>query len=87
MEKEIKEKKEVEDCKHEFYCDICGTYLGASYEYEDGYYEEKGKRVDNQFLFDTWYELDKIFCEKCYLKFKKKVLSIAKELGFKKEVY
>lgn len=40
MDKPIEELQTVKFISHKFYCDDCGTYLGESDEYEDGWYEE-----------------------------------------------
>lgn len=78
------ETRTVEECVHNFYCDGCNKYLGSSEECDDGYYNKLGEFHLHFFIKDSWYGVDKIFCDKCKEKFIEKVTTALTDLGFDK---
>ena len=60
MEKIIKEVREIEDIKHSFYCDKCNSYLGTSYEHEDGWYDKLGE-FELKLNVNGWLCIKKMF--------------------------
>ena len=84
MEKILKTTKYVEDNKHEFYCDKCGKYLGASHEYDDGWYERIGE-FELKFYVDDWYRIKKCLCDDCRERFINNVKWNLTNMGFEKD--
>lgn len=81
MEKTIKEVKEIEDIKHEFYCDECNCYLGTSLEYDDGYYKKFGE-LELKFYVDGWLYINKCLCDKCKSEFIHNIRETLLNIGF-----
>lgn len=81
MEKTIKEIVEVEDIRHEFYCDECNEYLGVSYECDDGWYSKLGE-FKLSCNIDGWLHLEKCLCNKCKYEFINKVRKNLFDIGF-----
>lgn len=75
----------IEKNYHQFYCDECGSFIGESFEYEDGYYQEQGEYTIKTFIEakDTWFKLRKCYCDKCKDKFTNNFVEILENLGFK----
>ena len=67
---------------HYFYCDDCGTYLGATEEYDDGWYGEKGKFELSFCVSSRWYRMNKQLCDECREKVLSKVADNLIQLGF-----
>ena len=67
---------------HHFYCDDCGKYLGASYEYPDGYYEEIRRFELKLYLSDGWYRKRSILCDGCRKNFIESMRKTLTEKGF-----
>ena len=84
MEKTIKKIIEVEETRHEFYCDRCGEYLGASYECEDGWYKKFGE-FELKCYIDGWLHLKRCLCNKCQHELINKVKTTLFNIGFKVE--
>ena len=65
---------------YEFNCDICGKYLGFSYEYDDGYVSVPDKAVEVNEKFTISLEKCRglkskyeYLCEDCYNKYLEKI--------------
>ena len=84
MEKIRKTTKYIEENKHEFYCDECEKYLGASYEHDDGWYDKKGM-FELKFYVDGWYHVKKCLCDDCIERFIRKVEWNLINMGFEIE--
>ena len=86
MDKIEIQTKTIEQRYHNFYCDHCGTHLGTSEEYEDGYYHQYGHFIIN---FPTpqgyRYKADKYLCDQCKEKYLSELYTALEQLGFKKE--
>lgn len=81
MEKTIKEIVEVEDVRHEFYCDECNKYLGVSYEFDDGWYKKLGD-FEMKYYVDGWLYLRRCLCDKCRYELINKFRKILFDFGF-----
>lgn len=81
MEKTIKEIIEVEDIRHEFYCDECNEYIGTSYEHSDGWYEELGE-LELKLNVNGWLRVNKCLCAKCKYEFINKLRTNLFDIGF-----
>lgn len=81
MKKTVTEVVEVEETRHEFYCDECDKYLGTSYEYDDGWYNELG-RFELKCNINGWLRLEKCLCDKCKYEFVNKVRANLLDIGF-----
>lgn len=82
---QVTERKiEINKKMHNFYCDGCGTFLGASEEYDDGYYHECGG-FELKLHTDKWYAFKKHYCDNCRREFLNKLNLGLKELGFYEE--
>lgn len=84
MKKTITEVVEVEETRHEFYCDECGKYLGVSYECDDGWYKRLGEFELNCYI-NGWLHFKKCLCDKCKYEFENKVRATLLDIGFKVE--
>lgn len=84
MKKTITEIIEVEENEHEFYCDECGKYIGTSYEYDDGWYDELGE-FELACNINGWLRLKKCLCDKCAHEFINKVRTVLFDIGFEVE--
>lgn len=69
---------------YEFYCDICGTKIGESKEYDDGYVEKLGA-FEHSIYFSGWYKFNKCLCPNCQKEYHHKIINTLIELGFKKD--
>ena len=67
---------------HHFYCDGCGSYLGNSTEYDDGYYEPIGRYEEKFLLTHTWYKISRCLCEECAKKKTEEIYDALIKLGF-----
>ena len=83
MEKVEINTRQIEDSIHHFYCDDCGTHIGSSHEYDDGWYQELGKFELNWLTPNGWYKLEKCLCNDCRDKFLDKVYAGLEAVGFK----
>lgn len=81
MKKTITEIVEVEETRHEFYCDRCGKHLGVSYECEDGWYKELGN-FELRYFANGWMRLKKCFCDKCKYEFMNELRHTLFNAGF-----
>lgn len=81
MKKTITEIVEVEEIRHEFYCDECNRYLGVSYECEDGWYDSLGD-FELKCNINGWLHLRKCLCDKCRYEFINKVRTTLFDIGF-----
>ena len=77
--------KTIEKRQHLFYCDECGKYLGASTEYDDGYYQTYGDFRLKFCVVDNWYRVTKCFCDDCREKFINNVKTNLTNMGFEKD--
>lgn len=71
--------------RHHFYCDKCNEYLGASEEYDDGWYYPHGDFELKYFLDGSWYRLNKCFCDDCKSEFVDDFKATLENMGFKKD--
>ena len=82
MEKVEIKTRQIEDRTHHFYCDDCGTHIGSSCEYDDGWYQELGVFELHWLTPNGWYKLEKCLCNDCHDKFLTKVCSGLEAAGF-----
>lgn len=68
---------------HHFYCDSCGTHIGSSEEYVDGWYRPHGEFELKMYTPRGWYKLEKCFCNKCKEEFLDKLYSALEDAEFK----
>lgn len=87
MEKVETKTRQIEDRTHHFYCDNCGTHIGSSDEYEDGYYEELGEFELSWFTPDGWYKLKKCLCPSCRDELLADIYDAIEDIGFKLDRY
>lgn len=85
MEKTKETVIEVKDVEHSFYCDGCEKYLGASKEYEDGWYQKFGAFEESFCVDHNWYRIERCFCDDCKKSFIKKIEAALESLGFEKK--
>lgn len=85
MEKIRKTTRQIEENKHEFYCDKCDKYLGASYEHDDGWYQKHGEFELKFYVADGWYRVKKCLCNDCRKKFISNVKFNLTNIGFEKD--
>ena len=83
MEKVETKIVQKESNRHHFYCDNCGHYLGNTFEYDDGYYEELGEFEMKMYTPRGWYKIEKCFCNKCAEDFLNKVYASLEAAEFK----
>ena len=81
MKKTITEIIEVEETRHEFYCDECDQYLGTSYECDDGWYDDIGK-FELKLNVSGWLRVRKCLCTKCRYEFINKLRTNLFDFGF-----
>ena len=82
MEKVEIKTRQIEDRTHYFYCDDCSVYIGASHEYDDGWYERinelelyfHGPRGSARFC--------KCLCDGCWDKNIDKIYKTLEDVGF-----
>lgn len=84
MKRTITRIIEVEEIKHEFYCDECGKYLGVSYEHDDGWYETLGE-VNLSYNVNGFLYLRKCLCDKCKYELEDNIRRNLSALGFTAE--
>lgn len=84
MKKTITEIVEVEETRHEFYCDRCNRYLGVSYECEDGWHESLGD-FELRYYANGWLRLKKCLCDKCKYDFMDELRTTFFNIGFEVE--
>lgn len=82
MERQIVEKVINQIITHEFYCDECNEYLGASVEYDDGYYDSIGRFETSYYIGGEWFKLKKCLCDKCANELVNKIRENLFVLGF-----
>lgn len=78
-------QKTMEVEKYDFFCDLCGNYIGSSEEYDDGYCPDppEVKRLDiSIFVFGKWLGYKKILCKNCFLAEETEIMHGLKTLGF-----
>lgn len=85
MDKIIPIKRTITENKHQFFCDECGQFIGESYEYDDGYYQEFGNYTPDVEINHVGYSLGKLLCDKCEEKAERELLQAIKQLGYKRE--
>ena len=74
-----------EEVEHHFYCDGCNTYLGASIEHDDGYYQHIGEFEESVHIGGTWLRLSGTYCEDCAHKLRFKIYKTLIDMGFEKQ--
>ena len=82
MEKRVEVEITEIEFEHEFYCDKCGTFLGKSEEYDDGYYAEIGQHCWEYRHGDIQLIKEGQFCETCYKEINSHINSTLEQLGF-----
>lgn len=85
MDKIETQTKTIEQRYHNFYCDVCGKYLGTSAECEDGWYQTLGGFGLKWHTPAGWYYTEKCLCDECREKYLSEVYAGLEQLGFKKE--
>ena len=83
MEKVETKTRQVEDRTHHFYCDNCGSHIGSSHEYDDGYYDELGEFELKILMPRGWYKLEKCLCDECRDEFLREAYAALESTGFK----
>ena len=82
----VQKTKEVE--KYDFFCDLCGDYIGSSEEYDDGYCPDppEVKRLDiSIYAFGKWLNCKRILCKNCLFSQETEIIRGLKTLGFEEE--
>lgn len=70
---------------HYFACDYCGTRLGESVEFDDGWYKTFGDFELKWYTPDGWYHREACVCEECKQKILSEIYDNLEQMGFKKE--
>ena len=71
---------------HNFYCDMCGKYLGSTKEHDDGYYSTIGD-YDLKFNVNSErYKLHCNLCVECGAKKKQEIINGLLSMGFVKTI-
>lgn len=70
---------------HKFVCDYCGTHLGESIEYDDGWYQTFGDFELEWYTPAGWYCKKACVCEKCKQKLLSEIYDNLEQMGFYKE--
>ena len=87
MHNKVNKTKTITVVAHEFHCDDCGAYLGASEEYDDGWYKQIGNFNLRYYTSQDWYVLNKHLCDTCKEKLLSKLCATLEDMGFKSEQY
>lgn len=83
MEKVYTQIKKVEERTHFFSCDGCGSSLGCTTEYSDGYYRTLGDFELSWYTPKGWYRLHKCLCDTCKDKYLDSIYASLEAIGFK----
>lgn len=78
-------KRTITENKHQLFYDECGQFIGESYEYDDGYYQEFGNYTPDVEINHVGYSLGKLLCDKCEEKAERELLQAIKQLCYKRE--
>lgn len=70
---------------HQFYCDECGSYIGESFESDDGYYKKLGDFEQQYYIDNKRYSLQGTLCLDCRKKLIQRVAKALEKIGFRKE--
>lgn len=87
MEKVATEIKKIEHRTHFFYCDDCGSQLGCTTEYSDGWYPTIGDLELAWYTPNGWYRLEKCLCDSCREKYLSAIYGALEYAGFKRDTY
>ena len=71
---------------HEFYCDLCGKFLGDSTEDDsDGYFDDIGQHSWEICMGDYLLKKEGHYCDDCWEKADVEIKDTLIKLGFEKE--